>query len=494
MTVAGFLISFPGVGELGKCCKRRTSERVIPSCSQYINSTDSLFSAFFDPHFFEVLLGRGAPVIQNVGNARYRSLVKSRKAEYARAQRHSEKDAIARQILKEVTERKGKFLRRVATLAERKKLGAPDEISAVWEVVDFPNALEKTKQTLREKNYNQASEPESGEAEETPPTAASESVARMPQPNLGDITSLPASGIGGGLVLGAGAAPLSSIPGSFMPLTANDRLALLMMQRNRLQQYPGSSLFLNDQQLALQQLMQQQQSSPFAQAPTQQLPVDNQIALQMMMQRHSAARANRAQQQQQMALSLQGQQQQPLSSSPQSQLSLEQEVARTEAANAATASLLGLPSLHQYQQQQQQLQQQQLAAAALGRFPPTGLLGAAAPSPFPHLHPTATAGDGIDSSYLAFLQQQQQEGIPVARSISTVSAPAATTAASEGQQQQQVEEQKGNGGSEDRPTKKRTSGDDGSSSSGTGSRGSSSIGIGSEEDAKPAAQKTSKPR
>ena len=98
------------------------------------------------------MLGRGSPAIQHIGNIRFRELVQSRKGEYARAHRHSEKDEIARRIVQEVTNRNGKFVRRVATMDERRYLGAP-EGTPVWAVADISVALEKTKQTLREKGY-----------------------------------------------------------------------------------------------------------------------------------------------------------------------------------------------------------------------------------------------------------------------------------------------------------------------------------------------------
>ena len=99
-----------------------------------------------------VLLGRGAPAIQHEGNVRFRALVQARKQEYARTECHSAKEEIATQIVHEVANRQGKFVRRVATIDERRYLGAPED-SPVWVVTDFSIALEKTKQTLRERQY-----------------------------------------------------------------------------------------------------------------------------------------------------------------------------------------------------------------------------------------------------------------------------------------------------------------------------------------------------
>lgn len=102
-----------------------------------------------------VLFGRGAPVIQNEGNMRFREIVESRKVEYSQAQRRNVKDTIARQISQEVARRGGKFVSRVTTLKERKRLGAPED-AAVWVIVDEEVAVEKCKQTLREKLYDRA--------------------------------------------------------------------------------------------------------------------------------------------------------------------------------------------------------------------------------------------------------------------------------------------------------------------------------------------------
>lgn len=98
----------------------------------------------------DILLGRGAPIINYEGNVRFRELVRSRKAEYIGTGRHQVKDEIARQIIAEVASRKGRFLRRVESLAEVDKLNIPEGKKA-WKIAEEDVAVEKTKQALRDK-------------------------------------------------------------------------------------------------------------------------------------------------------------------------------------------------------------------------------------------------------------------------------------------------------------------------------------------------------
>ena len=71
--------------------------------------------------------------------------------------------------MQEVANRQGKFVRRVATIDERRYLGAPED-SPVWVVTDISIALEKTKQTLRERLYVRQNR--RGEGRESLPTAS----------------------------------------------------------------------------------------------------------------------------------------------------------------------------------------------------------------------------------------------------------------------------------------------------------------------------------
>lgn len=81
----------------------------------------------------DILLGRGAPVINYEGNVRFRELVSTRKTEYVGTGRHQVKDEIARQIVAEIRNRKGRFLQKIGSLPEEEKLEMP-EGTKVWQV------------------------------------------------------------------------------------------------------------------------------------------------------------------------------------------------------------------------------------------------------------------------------------------------------------------------------------------------------------------------
>jgi hypothetical protein len=102
-------------------------------------------------HPNDILLGRGAPIINYEGNVRFRALVSTRKAEYVSTGRHQVKDDIARQIIQEIERRNGKFLKKVECEAESQRLGI-DEDTKAWTIVDDDVAIEKVKQALRDKD------------------------------------------------------------------------------------------------------------------------------------------------------------------------------------------------------------------------------------------------------------------------------------------------------------------------------------------------------
>jgi hypothetical protein len=97
----------------------------------------------------DVQLGRGRPVITSEGNQRFRALVLENKPEYSASNRHAHKDQIARRILVTIRERGGRFLRKIDTAAQRKRLGVEDDVDA-WEIADDETSLNKVKQALRE--------------------------------------------------------------------------------------------------------------------------------------------------------------------------------------------------------------------------------------------------------------------------------------------------------------------------------------------------------
>jgi hypothetical protein len=100
----------------------------------------------------DILLGRGAVVLRNEGNVRFRRLVAANKAEYMSTGKHAVKERVSRRILHHITsERRGRFLRRIETDRERTLYGvAADNSKAAWIIVSEAVSLQKVKQALRE--------------------------------------------------------------------------------------------------------------------------------------------------------------------------------------------------------------------------------------------------------------------------------------------------------------------------------------------------------
>lgn len=98
----------------------------------------------------DVLLGRGQPILNYPGNLKFRQLVKDNKQEYLASGKHAVKDEIARRIVKLITERGGRFLRKVDDQDERDFLKVPESVFHAWHVVDEQTSLQKVKQALRE--------------------------------------------------------------------------------------------------------------------------------------------------------------------------------------------------------------------------------------------------------------------------------------------------------------------------------------------------------
>jgi hypothetical protein len=99
----------------------------------------------------DILLGRGAPMIRNEGNARFREIVSARKKDYMSSGRHHVKNEIAKQVLDVIAHRHGRFLRKVDSPEEAIKLGVPKGMQA-WVLADNDTILEKVKQALRDKD------------------------------------------------------------------------------------------------------------------------------------------------------------------------------------------------------------------------------------------------------------------------------------------------------------------------------------------------------
>jgi len=99
----------------------------------------------------DIILGRGRFLIQRPGNVAFRELVRTRKADYAKAANRNVKDKIARELLDQVT---GRFLRKIDSIEEARELGIPEHVVEAWKEADEAVALEKIKQTLRDKDYH----------------------------------------------------------------------------------------------------------------------------------------------------------------------------------------------------------------------------------------------------------------------------------------------------------------------------------------------------
>jgi hypothetical protein len=99
----------------------------------------------------DILVGRGAPFNNYVGNVRFRALIATRKDEYnSCVGRHRIKNEIAQHVMEAVTQSGGRFLRRVESPAEAEELGIA-EASKAWVIADESVAMEKIKQALRNK-------------------------------------------------------------------------------------------------------------------------------------------------------------------------------------------------------------------------------------------------------------------------------------------------------------------------------------------------------
>lgn len=94
-------------------------------------------------------LGRGAPIVNNPGNLRFRKLILADKERYISTSRHVVKEEIARKILNTVEQRGGKFLRKLETESERRRYNVPEGQNA-WVEANDAISVQKVKQALRE--------------------------------------------------------------------------------------------------------------------------------------------------------------------------------------------------------------------------------------------------------------------------------------------------------------------------------------------------------
>jgi hypothetical protein len=93
----------------------------------------------------DVLLGRGAPIINNEGNIRFRKVVNSCKAAYIASCRHDRKNLIAKEVMDTIATMEGRFLRKIEDIEEATKLGISIMDDSAYLVVDEDIALQKVK-------------------------------------------------------------------------------------------------------------------------------------------------------------------------------------------------------------------------------------------------------------------------------------------------------------------------------------------------------------
>jgi hypothetical protein len=93
----------------------------------------------------DILLGRGAPIINNEGNKRFRNLIIERKKRYITLCKHQDKNDIVYEIINIIISREGLFLKKIDDKSRRSTLGFD-----AWEEADDSTIIQKVKQALRE--------------------------------------------------------------------------------------------------------------------------------------------------------------------------------------------------------------------------------------------------------------------------------------------------------------------------------------------------------
>jgi hypothetical protein len=111
---------------------------------------DATFVTQLQPN--DVLMGRGAPITDNIGNRRFLDLVREKCTGYQQAATRKEKDATARQIVSIIHARGGLFLRKIDSPEEATHLGVPHHVETAWTAADEKTVLLKIKQALRDRS------------------------------------------------------------------------------------------------------------------------------------------------------------------------------------------------------------------------------------------------------------------------------------------------------------------------------------------------------
>lgn len=208
----------------------------------------------------DVLMGRGAAVIGNEGNRRFRKLIQKYKVEYDATRIRQEKDRIARKIVEAITSRQGRFLKKIDTPAAQDAFQVPSGKSA-WMVVKQAVVLQKVKQAFRDDRRSFDEDRSNGSKPGVP-----EGIPAMLRPSLGGLKSPY------GADPSIGAASLAGNPSMVNPA--------LLMQANVATLGNAGLLQLQQQQLIKSQLDSQMLSQLLAARQTQLAsPVDPLAAL-----------------------------------------------------------------------------------------------------------------------------------------------------------------------------------------------------------------------
>lgn len=114
------------------------------------NSTKQYLTSIAD---IDILLGRGKPIQKRLGNRIYRDVVDEHKKAYKNSSKHAVKDRIARTVLRTLTSKGARFVRKIETVQERRLLKVDEKYESmeVWVVISDELVLLKVKQALREK-------------------------------------------------------------------------------------------------------------------------------------------------------------------------------------------------------------------------------------------------------------------------------------------------------------------------------------------------------
>jgi hypothetical protein len=133
---------------------------VAPQCNDRL-----LFVTDF--HLDNIFFGRGASMVHNEGNIRFRELTRSRQDEFCSAPRRKRKSEITRKILETIQRRRGRFWRKLESAEVAQRLGVPRGSDA-WVALDDDQAIVNIKQALRHKEISKSPTPTYVESRDEP--------------------------------------------------------------------------------------------------------------------------------------------------------------------------------------------------------------------------------------------------------------------------------------------------------------------------------------